>query len=1009
MVDAHSTVMNIKAHRLESPTVPHIPRHLLCQAFIDGFCRRGHACQKSHEVCAIDDDSQPKPRLTSFPNHLSLTPRVSLLDHSPFNDDGPGDLSTDGPRHDNDHVDIRHVEILPTTDEILSRRAPFMPRKSPYANHHLPCGQRRHLDTLFRQLRHDNTEPIIDTCYHASQQLAALATQTPAADYDNRTITPRKARYSLFRDIVFEDIMFNPSRGILVRISFACPRALRGKHLGISKQFGEGMLVALIGLSDDGGLSTTFMEIHQRQTTESMRRKTSNDLRAAVVLSFAERGDIDSVRRILYNRCGILKERFVLVELPNTLYAGFCHTLRRMQDQSTGADKIAFLSSIAPSYPGTKPSVIPPVYAMEGGVTFQLECLRTKGSNGANTPVTFRPQDVLSGNQNVEKAVNVLCDMSTLDRGQATALCENLCRGLAFTQGPPGTGKTPILVVCLTNHALDSFLADLRDAGIVNFARMGSGSKETWTHEFELRKLTQKLKKTTLEKTSTQSAYHQVEGLWTEGTSWCESLNGGILSWPAVREYLTTHDPSVLANFTELETVDQGKLSDIRLARKAGGFAYEFWCSGGDLKDVERLLEHFNNMVGSNPFLDVDDDAITTKHRVATDICCNADTVKQRASPHDLWAVSLREREKLLESWKENIEPRTILDRTAEIHRRHYLATHRKRAVFDDIDARSLANQDIIAMTTTACARQCATLKQLGIQTVICEEAGEVMEAQFLCSLFPTVEHAISIGDPLQLRPQVNESSLSLESDVGSEYRLDESLMERLMFPSAPSMSPIPASCLNLQRRMHPQIADLMRATLYPYLKDHQSTYDHPPVPGMVDRVCWLDHRELESLPDTRSATPNSYSNMFEVEMVAGLVEYLVGSNEYDYRDITVLTPYNGQLAAFNERFKSICSLWLSETDREALLMEGYLDVEGVECSQSIIEVGNMLKLATIDNFQGEESKIVILSTVRSNLQKRVGFLKTPNRINVGCSRARDGFYIVAVMPQDLRPLSEML
>ena len=43
-------------------------------------------------------------------------------------------------------------------------------------------------------------------------------------------------------------------------------------------------------------------------------------------------------------------------------------------------------------------------------------------------------------------------------------------------------------------------------------------------------------------------------------------------------------------------------------------------------------------------------------------------------------------------------------------------------------------------------------LEALGFKIVICEEAGEVMESQFLCTLFPSVEHAISIGDPLQLR-----------------------------------------------------------------------------------------------------------------------------------------------------------------------------------------------------------------------------------------------------------------
>ena len=55
-------------------------------------------------------------------------------------------------------------------------------------------------------------------------------------------------------------------------------------------------------------------------------------------------------------------------------------------------------------------------------------------------------------------------------------------------------------------------------------------------------------------------------------------------------------------------------------------------------------------------------------------------------------------------------------------------------------------------MTMTACARNSSLLHKLDLQAVICEEAGEVMEAQTLCTLFPSIQHAIFIGDPLQLR-----------------------------------------------------------------------------------------------------------------------------------------------------------------------------------------------------------------------------------------------------------------
>lgn len=53
----------------------------------------------------------------------------------------------------------------------------------------------------------------------------------------------------------------------------------------------------------------------------------------------------------------------------------------------------------------------------------------------------------------------------------------------------------------------------------------------------------------------------------------------------------------------------------------------------------------------------------------------------------------------------------------------------------------------------------------------------------------------------------------------GVDYRLDQSLFERMMYPCKRGVPPFPTSRLNIQRRMHPAIADLMRVTLYPGLK----------------------------------------------------------------------------------------------------------------------------------------------------------------------------------------------
>lgn len=164
----------------------------------------------------------------------------------------------------------------------------------------------------------------------------------------------------------------------------------------------------------------------------------------------------------------------------------------------------------------------------------------------------------------------------------------------------------------------------------------------------------------------------------------------------------------------------------------------------------------------------------------------------------------------------------------------------------------------------------------------------------------------------------------------------------------------------------------------------------------MVERLWWLDHQKPEDYPDPHSAMAKSFSNSFEVDMAIGLVKYLVNSNEFDFKDIAILTPYNGQLAAFTRKLSDTCSVWLSEKDRATLINEGLLtEEEGKFGKKAEIGMSSMLRLATIDNFQGEEAKVIILSTVRSNPEGRIGFLKTSNRINVACSRARNGFYIV--------------
>ena len=61
--------------------------------------------------------------------------------------DPPGDLSKYGRRHNNDFVEISRISVIPTREEILCDRRPFLPSTLPDAQHFLPDGVNRLLDT----------------------------------------------------------------------------------------------------------------------------------------------------------------------------------------------------------------------------------------------------------------------------------------------------------------------------------------------------------------------------------------------------------------------------------------------------------------------------------------------------------------------------------------------------------------------------------------------------------------------------------------------------------------------------------------------------------------------------------------------------------------------------------------------------------------------------------------------------------------------------------------------
>jgi superfamily I DNA and/or RNA helicase len=99
--------------------------------------------------------------------------------------------------------------------------------------------------------------------------------------------------------------------------------------------------------------------------------------------------------------------------------------------------------------------------------------------------------------------------------------------------------------------------------------------------------------------------------------------------------------------------------------------------------------------------------------------------------------------------------------------------------VYKEITRRALIQADIIGITIIALARYIETLRRLGTKIVICEEAAEVIEAHDISALIPGIKHFIQIRDHRQLRPQIQNYSLSLKSSTGKIWQLDRSQFER--------------------------------------------------------------------------------------------------------------------------------------------------------------------------------------------------------------------------------------
>ncbi|KAL0563436.1 hypothetical protein V5O48_018631, partial [Marasmius crinis-equi] len=169
----------------------------------------------------------------------------------------------------------------------------------------------------------------------------------------------------------------------------------------------------------------------------------------------------------------------------------------------------------------------------------------------------------------------------------------------------------------------------------------------------------------------------------------------------------------------------------------------------------------------------------------------------------------------------------------------------------------------------------------------------------------------------------------------------------------------------------------------------------YPPVAGMQKDVFFLSHMNAE---DGAADDSVSKTNQFEVAMVVDLVKYFLKQEAYSAPgDVAVLCAYLGQLQQVRAALRDLqIDVSLDDRDTEQLERHGISDEDALEK----VSVVKHIRLGTVDVFQGEEAKIVIVSLVRNtgtfeSENASIGFLKSSNRINVALSRAQHGLYVL--------------
>lgn len=302
--------------------------------------------------------------------------------------------------------------------------------------------------------------------------------------------------------------------------------------------------------------------------------------------------------------------------------------------------------------------------------------------------------------------------------------------------------------------------------------------------------------------------------------------------------------------------------------------------------------------------------------------------------------------------------------------------------------------QNFLSKTRTLVCGTCVGIgrNHYGIQEniydlVVIDEAAR-SPASELAIAMQVGRKILLVGDHKQLPPLFDEEHIKAAKRILPTVSTEE--LKRSDFERAfvSSYGKTVGRFLRIQYRMIPAVGNLVSECFYSQeggLETGRGVTEKAYL-ELFEKICtpvtWIDtskakRKSFESEPTAKNANKNSYINKYEAEIILELLSKLIAHKNAEAVLVEDDDPKIGIICMYGEQVRHLIR-----------------EINGVSWARTLLERG-IIKVDTVDSYQGKENDIVIVSLVRSNPSGSQGHVSSENRANVALSRAKEALLII--------------